>query len=73
MITAIVNAITSAFTTLLSGIGSGIVEFFETIFLDSTSTASTPVLTTFASVALVFVGVGAAWGVVRWITGKVNG
>lgn len=73
MVSAIVTSITGAFTALLSGIGSGIVDFFDAVFLDTSSTTSSPVLTTFATVALVFVGVGAAWGVVRWITGKING
>lgn len=71
MVTQIVKAITDAFTGLLSGVGSGIVSTFETLFVKS-ATGETTELTTFAIVGLVFLGVGTAWGVVRWLTRKVG-
>lgn len=72
MVTQIIKAITDAFTGLLGGVGSGIVDTFETLFIKSGSGETTE-LTTFATVALVFVGIGAAWGILRWLRRKVNG
>lgn len=71
MVTQIIKAITDSFTGLLSGVGSGIVGTFETLFVKS-GTGETIELTTFAIVGLVFLGVGTAWGVVRWLTRKVG-
>ena len=71
MVSQIVKAITDAFTGLLSGVGSGIVGTFETLFVKS-GTGETTELTTFAVVGLVFLGVGTAWGFVRWLTRKVG-
>ena len=71
MVAQIVKAITDAFTGLLSGVGSGIVGTFETLFVKS-GTGETTELTTFATVGLVVLGVGTAWGVVRWLTRKVG-
>ena len=71
MVTQIVKAITDAFTGLLSGVGSGIVGTFETLFVKS-GTGETTELTIFATVGLVFLGVGTAWGAFRWLTRKVG-
>ena len=71
MVAQIVKAITDAFTALLSGVGSGIVGTFETLFVKS-GTGETAELSTFAIVGLVFLGVGTAWGIVRWLTRKVG-
>ena len=71
MVTQIIKAITDAFTGLLSGVGSGIVGTFETLFIKS-GTGETTELTTFAYVGLVFLGVGTAWGILRWLTRKVG-
>lgn len=71
MVTQIIKAITDAFTGLLSGVGSGIVSTFETLFVKS-GAGETIELTTFAIVGLVFLGVGTAWGIVRWLTRKVG-
>lgn len=71
MVGQITKAITDAFTGLLSGVGSGIVGTFETLFIKS-GTGETTELTTFATVGLVVLGVGTAWGVVKWLTRKVG-
>ena len=71
MVSQIVKAITDAFTGLLSGVGSGIVGTFETLFIKS-GAGETTELTTFAIVGLVTLGVGTAWGLVRWLTRKVG-
>ena len=71
MVSQIVKAITDAFTGLLYGVGSGIVGTFDTLFVKS-GTGETTELTTFAIVGLVFLGVGTAWGIVRWLTRKVG-
>lgn len=66
-ITSIVTAIVTAFTEFLTGIGSAIVDFFETIFI-----ADGGGLTTAAIVSLVFIGVSFAMWIVRKVTGKVG-
>ena len=71
MVSQVVKAITDSFTGLLSGVGSGIVGTFETLFVKS-GTGETTELTTFAIVGLVFLGVGTAWGAFRWLTRKVG-
>ena len=71
MVGQIVKAITDAFTGLLSGVGSGIVGTFEALFIKS-GAGETTELTTFAIVGLVTLGVGTAWGLVRWLTRKVG-
>lgn len=71
MVGSIVKAITDAFSGLLSGLGSGIVEFFDDVIV-TTGSDGTVGLSNFATWALVFVGVSLALFVVRKITAKVS-
>lgn len=68
LVTNIINAIVNAFNGILTGLGSGVADFFETMFL-----AEGGGLTTFATVALVMLGVGLSVGIARWIIHKVGG
>ena len=70
MVAKIIEAITSSFTGLLSGVGSGIVNTFETLFIKTSG--ETVELTTFATVSLVTLGVGLAWGSLKWLRSKVG-
>lgn len=64
---SIVNVITGGFNGLITGLGSGVADYFETLFL-----AEGGGLTTFATVSLVLLGVGLSIGVARWIIYKVG-
>ena len=68
MVTSIVETITSAFTGLLGGLGSGIVGFFDDVVM---SPAEGGGISNFATWALVFLGISFAIFIVRKITGKV--
>lgn len=63
----IITAIVEGATGILSGIGSGAVDFFESIFL--TAEGGISALGTYL---LVFVGIGMAIGIMRWIRSKVG-
>ena len=65
--TNIINTIVEGATGILSGIGPGAVDFFESIFLTTDGTISS-----LGTYLLVFVGVGMAIGVMRWIRAKVG-
>ena len=58
-VTSMVNYIVNAFNGFVTGIGSGVAEFFKSIFLVNTAAeGATPVyeLSTFAAVSLVMLG-----------------
>ena len=65
--TNIITTIIEGATGILSGIGSGAVNFFESIFLTTDGNISS-----LGTYLLVFVGVGMAIGVMRWIRAKVG-
>ena len=67
MVSEIVTSITSAFTGLLSGLGTGIVEVFDGLVLSSEGK-----LTTFAMWALAFLGVGFAIAIYKGLLRKVS-
>lgn len=75
-VTQLVTYIVNAFNTFITGIGSGVAEFFQQIFLTNTGTTENPVyeLSTFAAVSLVMLGVSLAIGVttlvVHWVRRK---
>jgi len=75
-VTSMVTYIVNAFNTFVTGIGSGVAEFFQSIFLTNTGTEQAPVyeLSTFAAVSLVMLGVSLAIGVttlvVHWVRRK---
>ena len=68
MVAEAVKAITDAFTGLLGGVGSGIVDFFDAVIMNSEGTG----LSNFATWAFIFLGIGLALFIVRKITGKVS-
>lgn len=72
MVTHIVEAVTSAFTGLLTGLGSGIVQFFDDVIVVTNGEGEVTGLTNFATWALVFLGVSLALFIVRKITAKVS-
>lgn len=75
-LTSMVNAVVNAFNGFVTGVGSGVADFFQSIFLVNTGTEQAPVyeLSTFASVSLVMLGISLAIGVttlvVHWVRRK---
>lgn len=75
-LTSMVNAVVNAFNGFVTGVGSGVADFFQSIFLTNTGTAQAPVyeLSTFATVSLVMLGISLAIGVttliVHWVKRK---
>ena len=68
MVTKMISAIVEAISGMLTGIGTSIVGFF-----DGTVIGSEGELTTFATWCLAFLGIGFAFGIVKWVTAKVRG
>lgn len=60
----IVSLLTSGITQMASGIGTGLQELVESIFLNTEGTG----LSVFGGVVIVFAGVALAIGLCRWVT-----
>jgi len=73
-LTSMVNAVVNAFNGFVTGVGSGVADFFQTIFLTNTGTEQAPVyeLSTFAAVSLVMLGISLAIGVTTLIVHMVK-
>lgn len=65
MVAEFVGGIVTVITTFLSGIGSGIVGFFETLFV-----ASEGGISTFGLWAAIIIGLGFVTGLVAKLMGK---
>ncbi len=72
--TEIVQEIVGGFTGILSGCASGVVELFQKLFMNATTSGD---VTTYSGISsfgiwtLAFIGVGVALTVLRKVTGKV--
>lgn len=66
-VTNIITTIVEGTSGILGGIGKGAVDFFESIFLTTEGNISS-----LGTYLLVFVGVGMAIGIMRWIRSKVG-
>lgn len=66
-VTNIITPIVEGATGLLGGVGSGIVEFFETLFLTTDGNVSS-----LGTYLLVFVGFGIGIGCMRWVRKKIG-
>ncbi len=64
---AIINNVTGGFTTFLTGIGEGIINFFETIVTDGNGG-----LSVLAIVALSMIGLGIATGIIKYLLARVG-
>lgn len=69
MITDIVSTITTTIQGLLAGIGSGIVDYFESVFLNEAGTN----LNTVGTFIFVLLGIGAAFGLATLVFSMVRG
>lgn len=61
----IITLLVSGISQMATGIGSGLKSLIESIFLDTSGT--TPALSTFGGVIVVFAGVALAIGLSRWV------
>lgn len=61
----IISILTGGITSLATGIGAGLKALVEAIFLDTSGT--TPVLSTFGGVVVVFAGIALAVGLCKWV------
>ena len=68
----IVKTIVDSITQMLKGLSSGIVDTFENLFI-KTGAGDTKQMTTFAIVSLTMLGVGFAFGLVKFIARKIRG
>ena len=61
----IITLLTSGITQIAGGIGSGLQELVNAIFIDGTG--SSPMLSDFGGVLIIFAGVSLAIGLCRWV------
>lgn len=65
ILTEIISLLTGGITGIAQGVGAGVSSLVNNIFIDSTGT--TPVLSAFGGVVVVFAGVALAIGLCRWV------
>ena len=65
ILTEIISLLTGGITGIASGVGAGVSSLVNNIFIDATGT--TPVLSAFGGVVVVFAGVALAIGLCRWV------
>lgn len=65
----VIQSIIESITNILSGLGEGMVEFFDSVFLNSTGDG----LSTLAIVVLAFVGLSVGLGLVSMLVRKIRG
>ena len=66
----IVSLLTSGITQMAQGIGAGLSELVEAIFVKTNGDAQT--LSVFGGVVVVFAGISLAIGLCRWVTGFIT-
>lgn len=69
MIAEFTGTLTSVIVDLTSGVGSGVVELFNTLFLDSVSGKLTPL----AIWVIALLGVSIALGAIAWVSTLIRG
>ena len=67
MVAEIISTITQMVTGLLQGLGTGIVGFFETLFLDGESISSLAIW------VIALLGLAVALGAVAWVSTLIRG
>lgn len=65
ILTQIIEILVSGFTSFASGLGGGLNEFAESIFVTVADGATT--LTTFGTLVVVFAGLSLTIGISRWV------
>ena len=67
----IISILTGGITGIASGIGSGLTELVENIFLVA-GEGGVETLSTFGGIVIVFAGIGLAVGLCRWVVNWVT-
>lgn len=66
----IITLLTSGISQMATGIGTGLQSLVNAIFLDTSG--STPALSTFGGIIVVFAGIALAVGLCRWVVNFVT-
>lgn len=66
----IITLLVSGISQMATGIGTGLQALVNSIFLDTTG--STPALSTFGGLIVVFAGIALAVGLCRWVVNFVT-
>lgn len=66
----VITLLTSGITQMASGIGAGLSELVQNIFI--TTNGDTESLSVFGGVVVVFAGISLAVGLCRWVTGFIT-
>lgn len=65
ILTAIIEILTGGLTSIGQAIGTALSSLANSVFIDSTG--STPTLSTFGSLVVVFAGISLGLALVRWV------
>lgn len=65
ILTEIISLLVGGFSTFAQGLGSGIGAFIQNLFLDTTG--SSPTLSTFGGLVIVFAAISLTLGLSRWV------
>ena len=63
----IISLLVSGISQMASGIGSGLTALVSNIFLETPQGSTTPQLSTFGGIIVVFAGIALAVGLCRWV------
>lgn len=66
----IISLLTAGITQLATGVGTGLQSLVTAIFIDNSGTS--PALSTFGGVIVIFAGVALAIGLCRWVMNFVT-
>ena len=72
ILTEIMALLVSGITGLASGIGAGLTELVQAIFLKTSETGTVEGLSTFGGLIVVFAGISLAIGLSKWVVNWVT-
>ena len=72
ILTEIMALLTAGITGLASGIGAGLTELVQAIFLKVSETGTVEGLSTFGGLIVVFAGISLAIGLSKWVVNWVT-
>lgn len=67
ILTEIISLLTGGFSSFATGLGSGIKNFIENLFVTVPVGSGTPSLTTFGSLVIIFAAISLTLGLSRWV------
>lgn len=72
IMTEIIALLVSGITGIASGIGAGLTELVQAIFLEVSEAGAIEGLSTFGSLIIIFAGISLAIGLSRWVVNWVT-